>query len=385
MLILKLLFRNAFRHRLRTGLTILGIAIAILAFGMLRTMVSAWYAGVEASSAGRLVTRNAISLIFPLPISYKDKIRQVSGVKIVSYGNWFGGLYIDEKNFFANFAVEPRSYLDLYPEFILLPDETASFLRDRKGFIAGQKLVDKYGWKMGTTVTLKGTIFPGNWDFVLRGIYHGKDKTVDEMQFMFHWDYLNETMKKTIPRRADQVGFYMIGVTHPDLAADVAISIDSLFKNSLAETLTETEKAFALTFISMTEAIVTAIKVVSFVVIIIILAVLANTMIMTTRERIGEYAVLKTLGFGGWHIAAMIFGESLVITTLGCALGIAATFPAAKIFGNTLVLFFPIFYVEPKTIIFDLAAATAVGLIAAILPTHRAIMIRIADGLRRIG
>ncbi len=385
MLILKLLFRNAFRHRLRTGLTILGIAIAILAFGMLRTMVNAWYAGVEASSAGRLVTRNAISLIFPLPISYKDKIRQVSGVKIVSYGNWFGGLYIDEKNFFANFAVEPRSYLELYPEFILPPDETASFLRDRKGFMAGRKLADKYGWKIGTTVTLKGTIFPGNWDFVLQGIYHGKDKTVDEMQFMFHWDYLNETMKKMVPRRADQVGFYMIGVTHPDLAADVAVSIDSLFKNSLAETLTETEKAFALTFISMTEAIVTAIKVVSFVVIIIILAVLANTMIMTTRERIGEYAILKTLGFGGWHIAAMIFGESLVITTLGCALGIAATFPAAKIFADALVLYFPIFYVEPKTLVLDLAAATAVGLIAAILPTHRAIMIRIADGLRRIG
>jgi len=385
MLFLRLLFRNAFRHRLRTGLTILGIAIAILAFGMLRTMVGAWYAGVEASSAGRLVTRNAISLIFPLPISYKDKIRQVSGVKIVSYGNWFGGLYIDEKNFFANFAVEPRSYLQLYPEFILSPEEEASFLRDRKGFIAGQKLVDKYGWKMGTTVTLKGTIFPGNWDFVLRGIYHGKDKTVDEMQFMFHWDYLNETMKKTVPRRADQVGFYMIGVTHPDLAADVAVSIDRLFKNSLAETLTETEKAFALTFISMTEAIVTAIRVVSIVVIFIILAVLANTMVMTTRERIGEYAVLKTLGFGGWHIAAMIFGESLVITTIGCALGIAGTFPAAKIFGESLVLYFPIFYVESKTLILDIIAATAVGLIAAIIPTHRAIMIRIADGLRRIG
>lgn len=385
MLFLKLLFKNAFRHRLRTGLTILGIAIAILAFGMLRTMVNAWYAGVEASSAGRLVTRNSISLIFPLPSNYKDKIRQVSGVKLVSYGNWFGGIYIDEKNFFANFAVEPLSYLELYPEFILPPDEEAAFIRDRKGFIAGQKLVDKYGWKIGSSVTLKGTIYPGNWDFVLRGIYRGKDKTVDETQFIFHWDYLNETMKKVTPRRADQVGFYMIGVTHPDVASDVSVSIDALFKNSLAETLTETEKAFALTFISMTEAIVTVIRIVSLFVIFIIMAVVANTMVMTTRERIGEYAVLKALGFGGWHIAAMIFGESLVITMLGCAFGIAVTFPAAKIFGDNLATFFPIFYVEQKTILLDLAAAAAVGLIAAVIPTRRAVMIRIADGLRRIG
>ena len=385
MLLLKLLFENAFRHRLRTGLTILGIAIAILAFGMLRTMVNAWYAGVEASSAGRLVTRNSISLIFPLPLNYKDKIRQVSGVKLVSYGNWFGGIYIDEKNFFANFAVDPRSYLELYPEFILSPDDEAAFFRDRKGFIAGHKLAEKYGWKIGSSVTLKGTIYPGNWDFVLRGIYRGKDKTVDETQFIFHWDYLNETVKKVAPRRADQVGFYMVGVTHPDLASDVSVSIDALFKNSLAETLTETEKAFALTFISMTEAIVMVIRIVSLFVIFIIMAVVANTMIMTTRERIGEYAVLKALGFGGWHISAMIFGESLVITMLGCALGIAVTFPAAKIFGDSLATFFPIFYIEQKTILLDLAAAAAVGLIAAIIPTRRAVMIRIADGLRRIG
>jgi len=385
MLFLKLLFKNAFRHRLRTGLTILGIAIAILAFGMLRIMVNAWYAGVEASSAGRLVTRNSISLIFPLPSNYKDKIRQVNGVKLVSYGNWFGGIYIDEKNFFANFAVEPRSYLELYPEFILPPDEETAFIRDRKGFIAGQKLVEKYKWKIGSSVTLKGTIYPGNWDFVLRGIYRGKDKTVDETQFIFHWDYLNETMKKITPRRADQVGFYIIGVTHPDVAADVSVSIDALFKNSLAETLTETEKAFALTFISMTEAIVTVIRIVSLFVIFIIMAVVANTMVMTTRERIGEYAVLKALGFGGWHIAVMIFGESLVITMLGCAFGIAATFPAAKIFGDSLATFFPIFYVEQKTILLDIAAAAAVGLIAAVIPTRRAVMIRIADGLRRIG
>jgi putative ABC transport system permease protein len=384
MLFLKLLFRNTFRHKLRTGLTILGIAIAILAFGMLRTMITAWYAGVEASSAGRLVTRNAISLIFPLPLNYKDKIRQVSGVSIVSFGNWFGGIYIDEKNFFANFAVEPKSYLELYPEFILPNAESDAFLRDRKGFIAGRKLAEKYGWKIGSTVTLKGTIYPGNWDFVLRGIYRGKDKTTDETQFMFHWDYLNETIKKTVPRRADQVGFYVIGVTHPDLASEVALSVDTLFKNSLAETLTETEKAFVLTFIAMTEAILTVIQAVSLFVILIILVVVANTMVMTTRERIGEYAVMKTLGFGGWHLAAIIFGESLVITTTGCILGIALTFPAAEFFSESLSTFFPIFYVEPNTLLLDCTAATAVGLIAAIIPTHRAVTIRIADGLRRL-
>src|SRR4030066_1560502 len=197
--ILKLIFKNAFRHKLRTFLTVLGVTIAILAFGLLRTVISAWYAGVEASSASRLVTRNSISLIFPLPLSYKDKIRQVDGVKVVSWGTWFGGIYIDEKNFFANFAVDAKSYLELYPEYLLSPEETNAFLRDRKAFVAGRKLAKRFGWKIGDTVPLRGTIYPGNWDFVLRGIYHGRDDTIDETQFFFHWDYLNESLKKTAP------------------------------------------------------------------------------------------------------------------------------------------------------------------------------------------
>ncbi|MEW6118163.1 MAG: FtsX-like permease family protein [Nitrospirota bacterium] len=385
MFTLKLLVKNAFRHKLRTWLTILGMTIAILAFGLLRTVVSAWYAGVEASSANRLVTRNAISLVFSLPISYKEKIRQVEGVARVSAGNWFGGIYIDEKNFFANFAVEPRSYFDIYPEILLTPDQKEAFLRDRKGAIAGRKLIDRFGWKIGDTITLKGTIFPGNWDFVLRGIYRGRDKSVDESMFLFHWEYLNETMKKTVPRRADQAGFFMIGIDNADRAAEISLAIDALFKNSLAETLTETEKAFQLSFISMSEAIVVAIQLVSFVVIIIIMAVVANTMAMTARERIGEYAILKALGFSGRHIAGLIFGESLIISMIGCALGVAATFPVAKAFSTALSQYFPIFNVATATIYMDIAAAFVVGLVAAIVPTYRAVNIRIADGLRRIG
>jgi putative ABC transport system permease protein len=385
MLILKLLFRNAFRHKLRATLTILGVTIAILAFGLLRTVVSAWYAGVEASSASRLVTRNAISLIFPLPIAYKDKIRQIEGVRTVSYGTWFGGVYKEEKNFFPNLAVDAQSFMKIYPEFMLSDDEFRAFLKDRKGFVAGRKLVARFKWKTGDTVTLKGLIFPGDWDFVLRGVYRGRDKTVDESQFLFHWDHLNEKIKDKMTSWANQVGFYMIDVNRPDLAAEVSMAVDETFKNSLAETLTETEKAFQLSFISMTEVIVLAIQLVSFVIIFIIMAVVANAMAMTTRERIGEYAVLKTMGFGGWHILALILGESLVITLAGGILGVILTYPAAAIFGHEMSNFFPIFNVEVKTVYFAFTAALLVGVIAAVVPTQRAIRIRIADGLRRIG
>ena len=385
MMLIKILFRNAFHNKLRSSLTILGIAVAILAFGLLRTVVSSFYAGVEAASTSRLVTRNAISIIFPLPISYTEKIRQVEGVKTVSYGNWFGGIYINEKNFFPNFCVEPHTYFALYPEFVLDEKQKKAFMADRKGAVAGKKLAAKYGWRAGDTITLKGTIYPGNWDFVLRAIYTGRDNTVDETQFFFHWAYLNEGIKKTWPRYAEQVGFYMVGVTRPDIAPDVALTIDKAFKNSLAETLTETEKAFNLGFIAMSEAIVTAIQMVSFVVIFIIMAVVANTMAMTTRERTGDYAIMKTLGFGAQDITILIFGEALVLTLTGAIIGIVLTFPLARAFGQQLSTFFPVFLVSNQTIYMDIAVALLIAFLAAIIPTRHAIRIRIADGLRRIG
>lgn len=192
-------------------------------------------------------------------------------------------------------------------------------------------------------------------------------------------------MKKTVPRRADQVGWYMIEVDSPNIAPETAVRIDKTFKNSLAETLTETEKAFTMNFLSMAEAIIVAIRLVSFVIIIIIMAVVANTMAMTARERIGEYAIFKTLGFGGFPIAGLIFGESLFITMMGSAVGIFLTFPVADIFSKELSAYFPIFNIETETIYLDVAASILVALVAALFPTWRAIRIRIADGLRRIG
>lgn len=385
MFILKILVRNALRHRLRTLLTVLGITVALLSFGLLRTVVTAWYAGVNASSANRLVMRNSVSLVFSLPVSYKERIQRVEGVKAVSYANWFGGVYISEKNFFPNFAIEPRSYLELYPEFVLPPDQKQAFINDRKGCVAGRRLAERYGWKIGDSVSLKGTIYPGSWEFVVRGIYEGAEKSTDEGQFFFHWNYLNETMRKTVPRRADQAGVFIISVKNPQQAAETSLAVDAQFKNSLAETLTETEKAFQLSFVSMTEAIVIAIQIVSFVVIFIIMAVVANTMAMTARERIGEYAIFKAMGFRSWHIAGMVFGESLCITMAGCILGSALTFPVAWKFGQVMEKFFPVFQVDTNTLYLDLLFSLLIGIVAAVFPTWRAINIKIADGLRRIG
>jgi len=385
MYFLKLILRNALRHKLRTGLTMLGIFVAILAFGLLRTVVEAWFAGSENASTTRLITRNSISLVFPLPITYGERIRQVEGVTHVSHANWFGGVYVSEKNFFPQFAVDAATYLPLYPEYLIAPGDMKAFLLDRKGCVVGRKLALQYGFKVGDVVPLRGTIFPGTWDFVVRAIYDGVDAKTDTSQFFFHWDYLNEILKKTVPRRANTVGVYIVGIDQSSRAAAISAAIDQGFRNSLAETLTETEKAFQLGFVAMTEAIVVAIQVVSFLVIFIIMAVMANTMAMTARERLAEYATMKALGFGPSRLIALIFGESFAIALAGAAAGIVATFPVADWFAHKLGTLFPVFGVSRDTVLMQLAAALLVGAVAALFPGLRAARLRIVDGLRNIG
>ena len=384
MFVTLLVLRNAFRHKLRTLLTIVGIVVAIVAFGLLRTIVDAWYAGVNASSSARLVTRSSVSLVFPLPLTYAQKIRQVPGVTGVTWANWFGGVYISESNFFPQFAIDAPSYLAMYPELVLDDAERKAFLRDRKGAIVGRKLAEQYGWKVGDTIPLRGTIFPGTWSFTLRAIYDGADRTTDVTTMYFHWDYLNESVRKVSARRADQIGVFIESLADPQQAAPVSNAIDAMFKNSLAETLTETEKAFQLSFISMTEAILIAIEAVSFVVILIIMAVMANTMAMTARERGAEYATLKALGFSHGFITLLIFAESLGIALVGGLLGVALTFPIAHGFADAMGKFFPIFFVSDETIAMQLAAAAIVGVVAAVFPAWHTTRVRIVDGLRAV-
>jgi putative ABC transport system permease protein len=382
---LKLMWRSTFRHPLRTGLTVLGMAVAVLAFCLLRTMVAAWYSGVDLASPSRLVTRSAVSLLFPLPLSYLPKIQAIPGIRNVGYAYWFEGIYVDQKNFFPQFAASLPVYLDMYPEFVIAPDQRLALIKDRRGCAAGRKLARRFGWRLGDAIIIKGTYFQGEYRLVLRAIYDGREPNTDETQFFFHWDYVNETLKKVAPQLADQVGWYLIQVERPDLSPEVSMAIDQAFKNSLAETLTETEAAFNLSFVEMTSSILLAIQVVSWVVIGVILIVLANTMAMNARERLGEYAVLKTLGFRPRHLAGLILGESLLLALVGGVLGLVLSFPVVGFFPKDVEQYFPGLYVSRPTMLIGLGTALVVGLLAAVLPAWRAARVGIVAALRRVG
>ncbi|MFT3858532.1 MAG: ABC transporter permease [Aquabacterium sp.] len=385
MFLLRLLFKNAFRYRLRALLTMVGLVVAISAFGLLRTIVDAWYAGVDATSSTRLVTRSAMSLTFPLPLNYAERIRAIDGVSGVSWANWFGGIYITERNFFAQFAVDAPTYLALYPEFVLSDEEKVDFNRDLQGCVVGRKLANKFGWKVGDTIALRGTIYPGTWNFTIRGIYRGRDARTDEQQMFLHWKRLAEVIRARNPgAQVDYVGVYVVRIKNPDDAALVSQRIDEQFRNSLAETLTETEKAFQLGFVSMSEAILMAVQAVSFIIVLIIMAVMANTMTMTARERLGEYATLKALGFPPRFVVKLLFGESLLLALLGGGIGIALTFPLARAFVSQVGTLFPVFQVSATTVLLQLAAGVLVGLVAAAWPAWKMSRIDIVQGLRHV-
>jgi len=386
MKILKLIFKNTMRHKLRTILTVLGIAVAVAAFGMLRTVVTAWYSGVQASSANRLIVRQAVSFIFPLPYSYKEKIQQVPGVKEITFANWFGGTYLDKNNFFARMGVDADTYFDVYKEYLVPKDQLDTFKKERNSCIIGSGIAKKFNIKIGDVMTLDGDIYPGRWEFVVRGIYQPKLKSTDAMQMLFHWDYIDERMKQEMPGRAGDVGWYVVLINNPAQSASISDQIDALFKNSTAETKTETEAAFQQGFIQASSAIITSMNFISFVIIGIIMLVLGNTMIMAARERTREYAVLKTLGFAGKHLAGIILGESLLISIIGGALGLMLTLPIVNGFGEFVPKgMFPVFELEPITIILACSASLLIGIAAALFPIQRALTTKIVDGIRFVG
>ncbi len=271
-------------------------------------------------------------------------------------------------------------------EFLLTPEELANFKKERNACVIGEDIAKQYNIKIGDQMTLDGDIFPGRWDFVVRGIYKPKNKNTDDTQMLFHWQYVDERMKIESPIRAGDVGWYIVLIKDPNKSAKISNQIDALFKNSSAETKTETEKAFTQGFVAASGAIITAMNLMSFVIIGIIMLVLANTMIMAARERTREYAVFKTLGFSTFHLTGLILGESLLISLLGGGIGIALTYPIVAGFEQAIPKgFFPFFFIEPKTTIMAMSAAILIGIFAALFPIQRTLKTKIVEGFRFVG
>ena len=382
----QLLLRNALRHKLRTVLTVVGVGVAVMAFALLQTVVTAWHAGVEASAANRLITRHAVSFVFPLPLSYRDRIAQIAGVNKVTYAVWFSGVYIDKNQFFARLAVDSDTFFDVYPEFVIDQEQFEAFKRERNACIIGVDIANRHHLKIGDIMPIEGDVYPGQWEFVVRGIYYPRDQTTDPSSMMFHYRYVDERVRQEFPDRAGQVGWYIVRIDDPANSAQISQDIDNLFANSRAETKTETERAFQQSFLSAASAVITAMNIMSFVIIGIILLVLGNTMVMSARERTHEFAVLKALGFSGGQLFLLLGGESMILSIAGSALGLALTLPAVAGFQSALPKgWFPVFYIKPETILIGCIAGFAVGLLASLIPLRRVLTTRIVEGLRYVG
>ena len=378
---LKLIWRNAVRSRRRAVLTILSIGVAIVAVSVLNSIIYAFNAGVEVADDARLVVRNANSLVFPLPLAYREKISAIPGVREAAWANWFGGVYQDKKQFFAKFAVDAESYFKMYPEYAIPPEEFQAFLADRRGCLVGRKVAEKYGFRIGQTIPIQGDIYPGSWEFNVHGIYHGTRKGADETMMFFHWKYVDESLP---PRRQGDVGFYIVQVEQPDQAGQVAKDIDAYFENSPRQTLTETEKAFQLGFVKMMGNIELLVRVIGLAVVFTLLLVAGNTMALAALERTTEIAILKAIGFKKGLLAALVLGESLLLNFLGWLAGTGAAWGVCRWVEKVFPTIFPFFPLKLETVGLSLVVALFTGAVAGLFPALLAARTTVVDSLRKV-
>jgi putative ABC transport system permease protein len=377
---LPLLFANLLRRKVRTILTVGSFAVALFLFCLLITIRASLNAGVEVAGADRMLVINKVSLIQPLPIAYRDRVQRAPGVKEVSYANWFGGVYQDEKNFFAQFAIDHETWRDLYPEFLVPDDQWKAFLADKQGAVIGKATADRYGFKVGDRVPLKGAIYPGDWQFNVRGIYTGKRPQDDLTQFWFRYDYLKE---KAPPWAQNVVGWYIVRIAPGSDAVQVGRAIDEGFANSAWETRTQSEAAFMASFVEQMGNIGFLMGAIGTVVFFTLLLVTGNTMAISVRERTGELAVLKTVGFGDLSVLLLVLAESLLLAFLGGALGIGLA-KAFTLAGDPTNGMLVSFYLPPWGIAAGAALALAVGLLAGALPAVSAMRLQVVEALRRL-
>jgi putative ABC transport system permease protein len=375
----RLVLANLRRHTWRTALTILGVALALFLFASLRTVVTAIEATAQFGGARRLVVTNATGIVFPLPLAYGNRIAAVPGVRGVSWASWFGGRYGDNKRFFAQFAVDPQSYLDLYPEISLPEDQKQAFLRERSSAIVGRRLLEVFGWRLGQDVTIQGTIFPGDWTFTIRGVYTPTDRVLNDDMLIFRSDYLDERIG-----RPGITGWYVVEIEDPDQAAAVGKAIDDMFRNSTAPTKTGTEQAFNASFATMWGNVQLLMGTIGLAVVFAILMVSANAMMMSSRERTGEVAVLKTIGFTDRTLFTLIMTEAGIIAFTGAFIGLGGAKLLYRATNFNAAGFLPAFDVTTRTLLQGGGVALVLMLASGLAPAIRAARLPVVQALRRV-
>ena len=374
-----ILWANLRRKKLRTLLTIGSFAVALFLFGILAVVRGAFSQGVDIAGTDRLVIINKVAIIQPLPLSYQARLLQIPGVQSVTFANWFGGYYQDERNFFGNFAIDVDTWRSVYPEYVMPEEQWKAFVEDREGCVIGEGLAERFGWKIGDRIPLTGTIFTGTWEFNVRAIYKGKRLQDDVSSMWFQWKYFDE--RKEFQKGL--IGWFTLRVTNPDEAVQVARAIDETFANSPYETKAETEKAFVAGWVKQMGNIEALILSIGGVVFFTLLLVTGNTMAIAVRERIREFAVLKAVGYSDFTVLLLVLSESLLIAALGGVVGLALA-KAFTLRGDPTGGLLPFFYLQQNAIWTGIALALVIGAVSGLAPAVSAMRLRVVDALRRV-
>ena len=374
----RLVWVNLLRNKLRTVLTVLSVGVALFLFSTLRSVITALESASEVGSEARLMTLSATGITFLLPQAHENRLRSVEGVRTVSWSNWFGGVYIDQSNFFAQFAVDAETFFPMYPELRIPEEQLEAFMAERTAAIVGNGLVRRFGWSVGQQIVLQGTILPGDFEFTIRGVYTPDDPSIGEENFYFHYDYMYEAAPEQM-----RPGWFILQLDDPTQAAAVSQRIDEMFENSSNPTKTQSEKAFNAGFITMWGNVGKLVRTIGLAVFFAILLVAANTMMMAARERINEHGVLKALGFQNPLLFGIVLAESVMITVIGGVIGIVA---AALLFrpGNAMTSFIPGFQVQTETMWLGLLIALALGIVSGVVPAWQAARLSVVQALRRV-
>lgn len=380
---LPLLWANLGRKRLRTSLTLASIVVAFLLFGLMQTLRVAMTGSPELAGIDRLITMHKTSFVQSLPLAYLNRIKGVEGVVAASSQDWFGGVYQEDRNQLATFAIEAPTFFEVYNEYQLEPEEKQAFLQDRGSAIVGKLVAERFQWKVGDTIPLRSNIWTrkddgGNvWPMKIVGIYEASNG--DNQSIYFHYDYLNESRAEI----RDMIGWVVVKVRDPGRSADIARSIDDLFRNSSTETKTSTEKAFIQGFANQMGNIGKLLTFVAAAVFFTMLLVTANTMGQSIRERINEIGVMKTLGFSGAGVTLLILAEAILVTTLGGLIGLALAALASKGIGAAVAQFFPVLGMPAATWGIGVVLIVLLGGLAAAIPCTQASRLKIVDALRK--